>query len=97
MPDDSLPVGTVLPAGGPTPPSTSDKAVSAAVWGAVPAVLALLATWLESAPNTIPSVDPQVWTVLALLLTVATPIVSAIAAQRKGNTLKQPVQITAAP
>jgi CDP-diglyceride synthetase len=90
---DSLPVGTVLAVGDPAPPTNPEKAVSAVIWGAIPAVLALLATWLESAPETLPSVDPQIWVVASLVLTVLSPILAAYGAYRKANTLTQPVTV----
>jgi CDP-diglyceride synthetase len=90
---DALPAGTVLAVGDPAPPTNPEKAVSAVIWGAIPAVLALLATWLESAPDTLPSVDPQIWVIASLILTVATPILAAYGAYRKANTLTQPVTV----
>lgn len=94
---NELPVGTVLAAGDNAPPTEADKTIAAVIWGAIPAVLAVLATWLESAPNTFPSVDPQVWGAVALILTIATPILAAVAVYRKPNKLTQPVKVISAP
>lgn len=92
-----LPVGTVLQAGDAAPPTNSEKAASAGIWAAVPAVLAALSTWLASAPQNLPNVDPQVWTWVGLLMTLLTPLAGYYGAYRKANTLTQPVQVVAAP
>jgi hypothetical protein len=63
----------------------------------VPAILAAVSTWLASAPQQLPNVDPQVWVWVGLLMTLLTPIAGYYGAYRKPNTLTQPVQVVAPP
>jgi hypothetical protein len=94
---DTLAVGTVLAAGDPAPPTNTEKATSAGIWVAIPALLAIVSMWVSSAPSQLPAVDPGVWQFITAVLTLVTPLAGWYGAYRKSNTLTQPVKVISAP
>lgn len=94
---DTLAVGTVLEAGTPAPPTNTEKATSAGLWVAIPAVLAIVSTWVSSAPSVLPDVDQSVWVWVSAVLTLVTPLAGWYGAYRKANTLLQPVKVISTP
>lgn len=92
-PDDPALPGVVFPAGGATPPSTTDKASAAAVYGLGPVLLGALIEVLNQAGVIFPDADPLWLRIIALVLVVLGPVASYYGAFRTPNLLRQPVQV----
>jgi len=85
-----LAVGTVLPAGADTPPTTTSKAVAVAIFNGILAALAGI-------PALIPDLDTQVKSYFVIAAFVLSAIGSPIIALLRPNQLEQSVQIVDEP
>lgn len=81
-----LAVGTVLPAGADTPPTTTKKALFVAIYNGVLAVL-------TGVPALIPDVETQTKLYITIAAFVLSALGSPIIALLKSNQLEQAVQI----
>lgn len=85
-----LAVGTVLPAGSDTPPTTTKKALYVAIYNGILAVL-------TGVPALIPDVDTQTKMYITIAAFVLSAIGSPIIALLKSNQLEQSVQVVDEP
>lgn len=85
--------GTVIPAGNPTPPTTSAKALSAFWWGLIPVVLGAVVVVLQNATTLFAGAPTWVATTAAVLLVILAPIASYAGAYRTPNLLQVPIQV----
>lgn len=92
-----LAVGTVLPVGADTPPTTTAKATASFLYGLVPVVLGALVTVLQSTDTLWPDAPPWVKALVPVVLILLGPISSYFGAIRTPNQLEQSVQIVDTP
>jgi hypothetical protein len=85
-----LAVGTVLPAGSDTPPTSTSKALAVAIFNGILAALAGI-------PALIPDLDTQVKNYFVIAAFVLSALGSPIIALLKANQLEQSVQIVGEP
>ena len=85
--------GTVLLPGDPTPPTTTDKAVAAFLWGLVPVLLGAVIVVLQNATALFAGAPTWVFTAAAVLLVILAPVASYAGAWRVPNRMKVSVQV----
>jgi hypothetical protein len=81
-----LAVGTVIPAGGDTPPTTTKKALYVAIYNGVLAAL-------TGIPALIPEIDTNVKVYIAIAAFILSAVGSPIIALLQPNQLQQAVQV----
>ena len=89
----TAPVGTLLPEGSPSPPTSTHKATAAVLWGGVPVVLGAVVEGLDQTGRLFPTAPAWVLSTVALLLVVLGPIASYFGVRRTPNLLKVAVVI----
>lgn len=92
-----LAVGTVLPAGSDTPPTTTAKATAGFLYGLIPVVLGALVTVLQSTQTLWPDAPPWVKALIPVVLILLGPVSSYFGVNRTPNQLEQSVQIVDEP
>ena len=85
--------GTVIPVGDPTPPTSTDKAAAAFLWGSVPVVLGAVIVVLQNATTLFAGAPAWVFTTAAVLLVILAPAASYAGAYQTPNKLKVSVQV----
>lgn len=85
-----LAVGTVLPAGSDTPPTTTKKALYVAIYNAILAIL-------TGIPALVPDIDSQTKLYITIAAFVLSAIGSPIIALLQPNQLEQAIQVVDEP
>jgi hypothetical protein len=88
-----LAVGTVLPAGSDTPPTTTAKAMAGFLYGLIPVALGALVTILTETDTLWPDAPPWVKSLVPVILVLLGPVLSYFGVNRTPNQLQQSVQI----
>jgi hypothetical protein len=88
-----LAVGTVLPIGADTPPTTTAKATAGFLYGLIPVILGGLVTVLQTSDTLWPDAPVWVKAAVPLVLVLLGPVLSYFGVNRTPNQLQQAVQI----
>lgn len=86
-------VGTVLPIGSDTPPTTTAKATAGFLYGLIPVLLGALVTVLQTSDTLWPTAPEWVKALVPVVLILLGPVLSYFGVNRTPNQLQQAVQI----
>lgn len=92
-----LAVGTVLPIGSDTPPTTTAKATAGFLYGLIPVLVGALVTILQSTDTLWPDAPPAVKALIPVVIILLGPVASYFGVNRTPNQLQQAVQIVDEP